>query len=930
MASYSFIWRMGCSLKFHRLKLNLRVSSRTYKTEAAVFGHNPLLIRDQPVTDLDRITKETLPVHCLINGYREYGHLQSRVNPLGQSSKLDISSCQWILNPESYSLNMSDTVTNPPPVYSHIISNEVTTVSDLVDKLKHIYCDKLTVEVAHMVDSAEKDWFCKQYEELHQSELMPEHRQQNAILMKKSQVFEQILASKFTTLKRYGGDGCESLIALYNEIFRESATGGVDKIVVCSAHRGRLNLLTTFLGLSPAQVFRKVQGHREWPENVKGCGDVLSHLSSGKTLEYADGEVYVTMIPNPSHLEACNPVAAGKTRAKQRLAMDGDYSTHPHDTQTHRALCLQIHGDAAFAGQGVIQETLALSGVPHFNVGGSIHVVINNQLGFTTEAERGRTSLYSSCVTKMNSVPVIRVNGEDADSMIKAAALAVRYRNTWHKDVIIDVMCYRRLGHNELDDPSFTQPIMYRVIKDKMPVPDTYLSQLIEEGVCKEEDMNGKISGWHTYLQQQFETSKEAVIEADHLEKQWSGMTQASSTVTTWDTGVDEQLLRFVSAKSVDVPADFTAHPTLNRSHIQRRIEKTQQNSPIDWATAEAMAFGSLLIQGYDVRISGQDVGRGTFSHRHIMLVDQETDAIHIPLNHMYDEQTNFLEVGNSILSEEAVLGFEYGFSIESPRCLAIWEAQFGDFFNGAQIMIDTYISSGEAKWLRQTGLVMLLPTGMDGAGPEHSSCRLERFLQLTDSKEEETDGDDVNMYVAHPTTPSQYFHLLRRQMLRNFRKPLIVGSPKTLLRLPAAVSTLPDMAPGTHFHPVLDDSVVNKSKVSKVVFCSGKHFYTLAEERDKRKATDVALVRLEELCPFPTQSLQHVTKSYPSAKQFIWSQEEHRNYGSWSFVRPRFENLVGVKLGYAGRAELAAPACGMGIVHKTECANILESTFNS
>ncbi|XP_067943733.1 2-oxoadipate dehydrogenase complex component E1-like [Watersipora subatra] len=899
---------------------------RGYRAESAAFGFNPKAQQAELVQDSVVVTKDTVPIVSLVKAYREHGHACARVNPLLERKELLRDEPVRL---QDFALSEFDSVQEALPKGHPLLSEGTSSVAALKARLDELYCGHMTVEVAHMLDTVEQEWFCREYERISQLNIDEDTKKEAAILMKNSQVFENFVASKFTTVKRYGGDGCQALVPLLNKIFHESVAGGVETVVIGMPHRGRLNLQSTLMQLPPVEMFRKMKGFREWPENIDGCGDVLSHLCNSVTLRYNEGNLYVSMIPNPSHLEAANPVAVGKTRAKQRLANDGDYCSDNDGGLSHKTLCVQVHGDAAFSGQGVLQETLAISGVPHYNVGGSIHVIVNNQLGFTTEAERGRTSAYSSCVSKMNAIPIIRVNGEDPEAVMKAAMVAVSYRNTWAKDVMIDMMCYRRYGHNELDNPSFTQPTMYKVIDAISPLPDRYATDIIAEGVCSKEEVDKAEATWKDYLNKQHDLLETHQPTARHLEKQWSGLVQPSADRSTWDTGVSVDLLRYIAAKSVSIPDDFLVHPTLQKTHIQRRLDRTQENLPFDWATAESLAFGSVLSQGYDVRISGQDVGRGTFSHRHVMLVDQETDAMYVPLNHMYESQSNFLEVCNSILSEEAVLGFEYGFSIESPKCLTIWEAQFGDFFNGAQIMIDTYIASGEAKWLKQSGLVMLLPTGMDGAGPEHSSCRLERFLQLTDSAESQVDGDSVNMAVAYPTTPAQYFHLLRRQMVRNFRKPLIMAAPKVLLRHPAAVSEMNDLAPGTTFHPVLDDATADNKKVSKLLFCSGQHYYSLFNEKERRGLNDTAIIRIEELCPFPAAALQSVVSQYKAATQFVWAQEEHRNYGGWTFVKPRFENLIGVKLQYAGRSELCTPATGVGQIHRSECKDILETAFS-
>lgn len=573
-------------------------------------------------------------------------------------------------------------------------------------------------------------------------------------------------------------------------------------------------------------------------------------------------------------------------------------------------------------------ELLAMSRLPHYGVGGTLHLVVNNQLGFTTPEDLGRSSRYCSDVGKMIGCPVLHVNGDHPEEVVRATAVAVDYLNRYEKDVIIDMICYRRWGHNELDNPSLTQPLMYDVIANRSSVPDKYRDSLVSSGLADGAGLSAVPEAYLEQLNHCFKESATYTPPATHLKGRWEGMQSASNQITVWDTGCPLELLRYVGAKSVAFPEELRVNARLRKSHVQERVKRLEEGAGLDWATAEALALGTLLYQGFDVRLSGQDVGRGTFSHRHAMLVCQETEQAFVPLNHITDSQEGFLEVANSPLSEEAVLGFEYGFSVESPRNLVLWEAQFGDFFNGAQIMIDTCVSSGEAKWLLQSGLVMLLPHGYDGAGPEHSSCRVERFLQLCCSRESGPDGDDVNMHLAHPTTSAQYFHLLRRQMVRNFRKPLIVQSPKILLRFPAAASALSEMAPGTTFQPVLPDPFSDPNKVTRVVLCSGKHYYALDAHRKAKNLTDTTLVRLELLCPFPSAYIHQQLTLFSNVKEFVWAQEEPENMGPWSFVEPRFRKQLGIQLQYAGRQAAAAPAVGVAKMHLAEEQQLLKDTF--
>ncbi|MGH0121611.1 UNVERIFIED_CONTAM: hypothetical protein FKN15_006588 [Acipenser sinensis] len=622
-------------------------------------------------------------------------------------------------------------------------------LEDVLQYLNHTYCGHMSIETSQLQTLEEREWFAQRFEELKKEVFTPEERRQLATLMLQSQEFDHFLATKFATVKRYGGEGAESMMGFFYELFRLAAYSGVTDVITGMPHRGRLNLLTGLLQFPPELMFRKIRGLSEFPENSPAIGDVLSHLTSSVDLDFGSGHpLHVTMLPNPSHLEAINPVTVGKTRGRQQYKQDGDYSPDSSAKPGDKVLCLQVHGDAAFSGQGIVPETFTISNLPHFRVGGSIHLIVNNQVGYTTPAERGRSSLYCSDIGKMVGCAVMHVNGDDAEEVLRATRLAMEYQQRFRKDVIVDLLCYRQWGHNELDEPFFTNPAMYKIIRSRKSIPDSYADCLVAEGLLTEQEISEIKTSYYTKMNEHLTNMTLYSPPPTNLQGHWRELVEPQAKITTWDTGLSTDLLQFVGAKSVFIPEDIHLHSHLHRTHKQ-------------------------------------DVGRGTFSQRHAMVVCQETSDMYIPLNDLVPEQKGFLEVCNSPLSEEAVLGFEYGMSIESPMLLPIWEAQFGDFFNGAQIIFDTFISGGEAKWLLQSGLVILLPHGYDGAGPEHSSCRIERFLQLCDSKEEGVDGDNVNMSVVNPTTPAQYFHLLRRQMIRNFRKPLIVASPKMLLRFP-------------------------------------------------------------------------------------------------------------------------------------------------
>uniref|UniRef100_A0A8D3BR81 2-oxoadipate dehydrogenase complex component E1 n=1 Tax=Scophthalmus maximus TaxID=52904 RepID=A0A8D3BR81_SCOMX len=798
-----------------------QVVGRQYHTERGVYGYRP-----KPADKEHELPSEHHGVARLVEAYRAHGHKAAKINPLLPLEP--VADCV----PEISTLTGSMRGRLNTSGLRHFGKAEAS-LEEVQAYLEEAYCGHLSVETSQLSSLEEREWFADRFEELKQKSFSPEERRQLAKIMLESQEFDHFLATKFATVKRYGGEGAESMMGFFYELFHQSAHSGVTDIVIGMPHRGRLNLLTGLLKFPP-----------------------------------------------------------------------------------------EVHGDGSFPGQGIVPETLTLSNLPHYRVGGSIHLIVNNQVGYTTPSERARSSLYCSDVGKMVNCAVIHVNGDDAEDVMRATRLAVEYQRRYRKDVILDLLCYRQWGHNELDEPFFTNPAMYKIIRSRKSVPDSYSDQLIADGLMTDADRGEIKSKYYGSLNDKLANMTLYSPPPTNLQGRWGDLVEPQARVTTWDTGVPVPLLQFVGAKSVAIPEQIQLHSHLGKTHVQARMQKLEEGNKLDWSTAEAMAFGSLLCQGFNIRISGQDVGRGTFSQRHAMVVCQDTNDMYIPLNHISPEQTGFLEVCNSPLSEEAVLGFEYGMSIAQPKLLPIWEAQFGDFFNGAQIIFDTFITGGEAKWLLQCGMVILLPHGYDGAGPEHSSCRMERFLQMCDSKEEGVDGDNVNMAVVNPTTPAQYFHLLRRQMVRNFRKPLIVVGPKTLLRFSGAVSSVTELAPGTSFRPVLGDT-----SAPRVVLCSGKHYYALLKQREASAANhNTALVRVEELCPFPLPALQQELNKYPN---FIWSQEEPQNMGPWSFVAPRFEKQLACKLRLVSRPALPAPAVGIGTLHQQQQEAILTATFS-
>nr|CAD7590622.1 unnamed protein product [Timema genevievae] len=864
-----------------------------------------------------------------------------------KTSKEQIRVTLPVLDPKRYGLDKQETFK-----FSGILStaSEEGTLQEAVQFLEKTYCDKISAEFEDLEvsidfeEEEEREWFTKRIEQIGSEDVDKSMQVALATELLKSQTLDKFLATKFVTLKRYGGEGAESMMAFIMELLRLSAKDGVEQIVIGMPHRGRFNLLTGLLRLSPVQLFRKFKGLSEFPTNVKATGDVASHLISSIDLNVGDKSLHVTVLNNPSHLEAVNPVSMGKTRARQQSLDDGNYSSVNALRWGTKVINLQIHGDAAFTGQGINQETLHLSALPHFEVGGSIHLIVNNQLGFTTPTERGKSSRHVTDLAKTISAPVVHVNGDFPEMVMKAACLAVEYQRIFRKEVFVNMNCYRQWGHNELDDPTFTNPALYRIIHSRRTVPDMYAAELVKLGVLTNDDVTNIVETHNGWL-------SEELKKVDASKPEWSGLKQAPAAVTTWDTGVEQQLLRYVAAKSVAYPHNFNIHPHLLKTHVIGRLNRLTEGSKIDWSTAEAMAFGSLMYQGFNVRISGQDVGRGTFSQRHAMLVDQVTEDMYIPLNDLSDDQAGHLEVVNSNLSEEAVLGFEYGMSIESPNNLIIWEAQFGDFFTGAQIIVDTFITSGETKWMVCTGLVMLLPHGYDGAGPEHSSCRLERLLQLSDSSEVSPDGEDVNIHVANPTTPAQYFHLLRGQAnakelsktsdhCRSQNSPTLVRGCLFHVR-----DGTWDLIPTSHWqekpppvHPTeirtsispssavelnttsalanyateAGDVEVVANKVRRVILVSGKHYYALHKHRRNLDASDIAIVRLEGLSPFPTLQLQQELAKYGRATLF--------------YLNNFYSSITKVK--YVGRCALATPAVGIGQLHQKEAEYVITEPF--
>uniref|UniRef100_A0A182QNH5 Transketolase-like pyrimidine-binding domain-containing protein n=1 Tax=Anopheles farauti TaxID=69004 RepID=A0A182QNH5_9DIPT len=908
--------------------------SRGYHSTKGVFGCRP-----RPTARYEGISAAVLAkrsansnVYRWVEAYRTHGHRMAMIDPV----KFQVEDPPLAKLPEldftRYGLGATDRV-DPTGLLTVPTPPEPVSLTELEQLLTRMYCGTSSIELGFIESEEEREWLAERYEQLFQHERPTTERRELAELMLKSQAFDHFLAVKFPTVKRYGGEGAESMMAFYWELFRCAANHELRNVVIGMPHRGKLNVLTTMFGTRPAKIFRKFKGHPEFPADAQAMCDIASHFHTAADVTVGGRTFHLNMLHNPSHLEAVNPVSMGKARAKQLAHGDGPYDASGGQRRS-KVLNVQVHGDAAFPGQGINQECLMMATVPHFEVEGTVHLIVNNQVGFTTPAERGRSTRYVSDLAKSIMAPVVHVNADEPEMLAGVTNMAVEYRQRFGKDFFIDLNCFRRWGHNELDDPTMTNPLLYRVIRGRDSIPDRYAQRLIRDGVFDQQDVDAISKSHQNYLTAELQAHEQYEPERSYFGAQWSGLQQAGDEVTVWNTGVDYRLLSHIGRASVTLPEGFHVHPHLQKTHVDARLKRLGEGQRIDWATAEALAIGSLIYQGFNVRLSGEDVGRGTFSQRHAMLVDQETNEICIPLDKMAAGQPNAgrFEVANSILSEEAVLGFEYGMAIDSPNNLVLWEAQFGDFFNGAQIIIDTFLVSGETKWMLCNGLVMLLPHGYDGAASEHSSCRMERFLQMTDSRETTPDGDAVNLQVLNPSTPAQYFHALRRQMIRNFRKPLVVVAPKTLLRLSDCVSTHAEFAPGTHFQPVLGDpecsARIDPKRVRRVVLCSGKHYYTLQAERKARQVQDVALIRLESLCPFPVQAVRDELAKYANAREFVWSQEEHRNMGAWTFVQPRFENMCERRIQYRGRPEAATVAVGVSQWHVRQAEEVIKSTL--
>ena len=858
-------------------------------------------------------TLDSLRALMLIRNYRVRGHLYAKLDPLGLQKQQSHAE----LDPRTFGFTEADM--DRPMFINYVLGLETATLREILDILERTYCGSIGVEFMHIMGPGEKAWIQERIEGRRKEVSFTDFEKRQIMReLVEAEGFERFLNLKYTGTKRFGLDGGESLMPLFGAMLTRSAQLGVREISLGMPHRGRLNILTNLMRKPFTAIFSEFQGNAANPQDVQGSGDVKYHLGTSADRDFGGHTMHLSLAANPSHLEAVDPVVLGKARAKQNQL---------GDRERQQVMAVLMHGDAAFAGQGLVGECFALSDLDGYTTGGTIHIIVNNQIGFTTNPNLSRSSPYSSDVGKMVQTPIFHVNGDDPEAVCHIAKIAAEFRQQFGKDVVIDMFCYRRHGHNEGDEPAFTQPLMYKAIARHPTTRQIYAKKLVDEGVITQDEADNMVTDFHARLEKDFEAANSfKPNKADWLEGRWQGLERARGDARRGDTSVRLEELRKIGAKLTEIPPGFNPHRTIRRL-LDTKRKLIESGEGIDWSTAEALAFGSLLVESFPVRLSGQDSARGTFSQRHSVLTDQEDEHPYTPLNHLDPQQANF-EVINSPLSEAGVLGFEYGYSLAEPRGLVMWEAQFGDFANGAQVIMDQFISSGETKWLRMSGLVMLLPHGFEGQGPEHSSARLERYLQLC--------AED-NIQVANCTTPANYFHILRRQIHRKFRKPLVLMTPKSLLRHKRAVSKLSEMGPGSTFHRVLfDDAEIKKdfqllpdSRIRRVVICSGKVYYDLEERRNEANRTGTYLMRLEQLYPFPKTPLRKELSRFPNA-EIIWCQEEPQNMGAWWFIMPRLSQLLD-KMGhkckwpkYVGRPESASTAVGSGKVHALEQADLV------
>jgi 2-oxoglutarate dehydrogenase E1 component len=865
-----------------------------------------------------RAVLDSIRALMLIRAYRIRGHLAADLDPLGMRDPSNHPE----LDPKSYGFTEADM--DRPIFLDNVLGLQIGSMRQIVDIVKRTYCGTFALQYMHISDPEQSAWL-KERIEGYGKEISFTREGRRAILNKlvEAEGFEKFLHVKYMGTKRFGLDGGEALIPAMEQIIKRGGALGVKEIVIGMPHRGRLSVLANVMSKPYRAIFNEFQGGSFKPEEVDGSGDVKYHLGASSDREFDGNTVHLSLTANPSHLEAVNPVVLGKARAKQDQLGDRDRIG---------VLPVLLHGDAAFAGQGVVAEGFGLSGLRGHKTGGTIHIIVNNQIGFTTAPHFSRSSPYPTDIALMVEAPIFHVNGDDPEAVVHAAKVATEFRQKFQKDVVIDIFCYRRFGHNEGDEPMFTNPIMYKRIKSHKTTLALYTERLVKDGLIPEGEIEDMKAAFQAHLNEEFEAGKDyKPNKADWLDGRWSHLDRNKDDYVRGNTAIAPETLADVGNALTRVPDGFPLHKTVSRL-LETKKEMFASGKGFDWATGEALAFGSLLTEGYPVRLAGQDSTRGTFSQRHSGLVNQDTEERYYPLNNIREGQAHY-EVIDSMLSEYAVLGFEYGYSLAEPNALVLWEAQFGDFANGAQIMFDQFISSGESKWLRMSGLVVLLPHGFEGQGPEHSSARLERFLQMC--------GQD-NWIVANCTTPANYFHILRRQLHRDFRKPLILMTPKSLLRHRLAISSAEDFTTGSSFHRVLwddaqkgnsDTQLVADDKIRRVVMCSGKVYFDLLEERDARGIDDVYLLRVEQYYPFPAISLVKELERFKGA-EMIWCQEEPKNQGAWTFIEPNIEWVLGridathKRPRYVGRATSASPATGLASQHKAQQAALVNEAL--
>ena len=859
-----------------------------------------------------RASEDSIRAMMLIRTYRVRGHLAAKLDPLG----LHRSDCPADLTPEYHGFGPNDL--DRPIWIGGALGFERATVREIVAVLQANYCGTIGVEYMHINDLDERRFIQERIEgkdaEIH---FTPEGKRSILAKVIEAEQWEKFLARKYVGTKRFGLDGGESAIPALEAVIKYGGQYGVEEIDVGMAHRGRLNVLSNVMGKPYRAIFHEFAGGATNPADVGGSGDVKYHLGTSSDREFDGNKVHLSLLPNPSHLEAVDPVVLGKARAVM---------TTKGDKHGKRVMPILLHGDAAFAAQGVVWECLSFSGLPGYGTGGAIHFIINNQVGFTTSPQFARSSPYPSDVAKGIQAPILHVNGDDPEAVTFCCKLATEFRQTFGRDIVIDMWCYRRFGHNEGDEPSFTQPQMYAAIRKHPPISQIYAERLVDEGVIDASWVEQHTKAFVDHLEEEFQAGTSYLPnKADWFEGRWSGLHQPGEPVLgrrNIETAVSDEEFRKVGEILTHVPEGVNVHKTLQRV-IDAKKAMFETGEGFDWATAEALAFGTMLAEGHNIRLSGQDSGRGTFSQRHAVWVDQESGEKFIPLTQV---EGGRFEVRDSPLSEFGVLGFEYGYSLADPRTLVLWEAQFGDFANGAQTIIDQFVAAGEAKWLRASGLVMLLPHGFEGQGPEHSSARLERYLQLC--------AED-NLQVANCTTPANYFHILRRQLLRDFRKPLIMMTPKSLLRHKLAVSTAADFTGESHFRRIVSDlRPPREGETTRLVLCTGKLAYELMEARDAAGDPATEIVRIEQLYPFPSEPLVKRLQAMPKLETVAWTQEEPRNNGAWFFVESLIEECLnqagfkGMRPVYAGRDASASPATGLAKRHAAEQANLIAAAL--